>query len=51
MIIAGKAAPVQRTEAFAWLATFMWGGYGIGTSVAGYAQQHGGVAAVFIIFY
>ncbi|MEH6415872.1 MFS transporter [Pseudomonas sp. CGJS7] len=41
------APAAQRTEAFAWLATFMWGGYGIGTWVAGHAQQGSGTGAVF----
>ncbi len=34
-LLALSASPAQRTEAFAWLTTFMWAGYGAGTAVAG----------------
>ena len=34
-LLALYASPTQRTEAFAWLTTFMWVGYGAGTAVAG----------------
>lgn len=34
-LLADHAPADQRTEAFAWLSTFMWGGYGLGTAVAG----------------
>jgi MFS family permease len=34
-LLARSASASQRTEAFAWLTTFMWAGYGAGTAVAG----------------
>lgn len=43
-LVLGNATPVRhRTEAFAWMSTFMWVGNGIGTAVAGQlvARSHG----------
>ncbi|MEV1178199.1 MFS transporter [Nonomuraea sp. NPDC049784] len=34
-LLADHAPARYRTEVFAWLNTFMWGGYGLGTAVAG----------------
>ncbi|MFI9723612.1 MFS transporter [Streptomyces sp. NPDC052396] len=35
-VVLGKAAPEEhRTEAFAWMSTFMWAGYGVGSALAG----------------
>ncbi|CAM3748360.1 MFS transporter [Kibdelosporangium persicum] len=35
-LVLGEAAPAdQRTEAFAWMSTFMWVGYALGTALAG----------------
>ncbi|MFC7308910.1 MFS transporter [Streptomyces monticola] len=35
-LLLGEAGPEhQRTEVFAWLGTFMWGGYSLGTASAG----------------
>ena len=48
LAIGGAAKAAQRAEAFAWLTTAMWGGYGIGTLVAGYAQTGLGLGAVFL---
>lgn len=35
VLLAERAPAWQRAEVFSWLNTFMWGGYGIGTAVAG----------------
>lgn len=34
-LLAEHAPPAYRTEVFAWLNTFMWTGYGLGTAIAG----------------
>jgi MFS family permease len=34
-LLAGDVSPGYRTEVFGWLTTFMWLGYGLGTSAAG----------------
>jgi MFS family permease len=34
-LLAENASAEYRTETFAWLNTFMWAGYGVGTAVAG----------------
>ncbi|WP_433443835.1 hypothetical protein [Nonomuraea sp. CA-141351] len=34
-LLAEHAPPHYRTEVFAWLNTFMWTGYGLGTAIAG----------------
>ncbi|MEV0351587.1 hypothetical protein AB0H88_37945 [Nonomuraea sp. NPDC050680] len=34
-LLADHAPARYRTEVFAWLNTFMWAGYGLGTAVAG----------------
>lgn len=35
-VVLGEAAPEEyRTEAFAWMSTFMWGGYALGSSLSG----------------
>ncbi|MFI0821153.1 MFS transporter [Streptomyces sp. NPDC021098] len=35
-VVLGEAAPEEyRTEAFAWMSTFMWAGYALGTSLSG----------------
>lgn len=35
VLLAEEAPAHQRTEVFAWLNSFMWGGYGLGTAIAG----------------
>ncbi|MEV5508532.1 hypothetical protein [Streptomyces orinoci] len=45
-VVLGKAAPEEhRTEAFAWMSTFMWAGYGVGSAVAGQLAGAGGGSA------
>ncbi|MFI6790813.1 hypothetical protein ACIBG4_26140 [Nonomuraea sp. NPDC050383] len=34
-LLADHAPARHRTEVFAWLSTFTWAGYGLGTAVAG----------------
>ena len=42
-LVLGKVAPPRlRTEAFAWMGTFMWTGVAIGTSTAGQLVSHYG---------
>jgi MFS family permease len=47
IVIADYTPAVYRTEAFAWLTTFMWMGYGVGTSVAGQVEEHIGTSAIY----
>jgi predicted MFS family arabinose efflux permease len=50
-VVLGDVAPAQyRTEAFAWLGTFMWAGYAGGTAVTGQFVDHanGNVTVAFI---
>ncbi|MEU4535918.1 MFS transporter [Streptosporangium sp. NPDC023825] len=46
-LLAEHAPTRHRTEVFAWLNTFMWTGYGLGTAVAGHLSEPdtGGAAA------
>ena len=45
VLLAEHAPARYRTEVFAWLNTFMWAGYGLGTAVAGRLADDSGVAA------
>lgn len=45
--ISHTARQQQRAEAFAWLTTAMWGGYGLGTLIAGLVQADMGTGTVF----
>ncbi|MFE0148957.1 MFS transporter [Nonomuraea sp. NPDC059007] len=44
-LLADRAPARYRTEVFAWLNTFMWAGYGLGTAVAGQLTGPGGNGA------
>lgn len=46
LLLTEVAPPAYRTEAFAWLGTFMWAGFGLGTATAGRLQDHLGSTAV-----
>lgn len=35
LVLSDVATEGHRTEVFAWMSTFMWAGYGLGTAVAG----------------
>lgn len=50
-LVLGDAAVQRRTEAFGWLTTVMWTGYGIGTSVVGQAvgSASSGATAAFLV--
>lgn len=41
VLLAENAPAEHRTEVFAWLNTFMWTGYGMGTAVAGHLTAPG----------
>ncbi|MFI6299369.1 MFS transporter [Nonomuraea sp. NPDC050790] len=40
-LLADHASAHHRTEVFAWLNTFMWAGYGLGTAIAGRLTDQG----------
>jgi MFS family permease len=42
VMLAQGARSAQRTEVFAWLNTFMWAGYALGTTTAGYLTEDSG---------
>ena len=46
--LAQVAAASSRTEAFAWLNTFMWGGFAAGNAAASLATRTGGIHTVFL---
>ncbi len=47
-LLAELVPPGSRTEAFAWLNSMMWAGYGVGTAIAGgLTGPHDGGAAAF----
>ncbi|WP_433432023.1 hypothetical protein [Nonomuraea sp. CA-141351] len=47
-VLRADHAPVRyRTEVFAWLNTFMWTGYGLGTAIAGHRAGPGNGTAAF----
>jgi predicted MFS family arabinose efflux permease len=48
VVLTQSAPEVYRTEAFAWLTTFMWLGFGLGTTVAGQVQTRLGTASIFL---
>ena len=48
LVLGQGTAAVHRTEAFAWLGTFMWAGYGAGTAVAGQIAAGGAAGAIHI---
>lgn len=48
LLLTETAPAVYRTEAFSWLGTFMWTGFGIGTAVAGQLQSRLGTPSVFL---
>jgi MFS family permease len=48
LLLTGTAPPAYRTEAFAWLGTFMWAGFGLGTATAGQLQDRAGSTAVYV---
>lgn len=41
--------PAHRTEAFGWLTSFMWAGYGLGTLMSGWLSAEWGQRHVFLI--
>lgn len=48
-LVLNDATPDRyRTEAFAWMSTFMWVGYALGTTLAGELASHAGVRGEFI---
>lgn len=49
VMLGAAAPPGNQTESFAWLATFMWAGYGAGTATAGQAQAYFPTPAVFLL--
>lgn len=48
VVLTETAPAVYRTEAFAWLSTLMWLGFGLGTTVGGQVESHLGTASVFL---
>jgi hypothetical protein len=49
LMLGAAAPPGYQTESFAWLATFMWAGYGAGTATAGQAQAYFHTTALFLL--
>ncbi|MEC3978103.1 MFS transporter [Amycolatopsis sp. H20-H5] len=48
-LVLGAASPDhQRTETFAWLTTFMWGGFAVGSATAGRLATSWGTASPFL---
>ncbi|EKF20099.1 MFS transporter [Nitratireductor pacificus] len=43
------AQPGHRTEAFGWLASFMWAGYGLGTLVSGRVDAEWGRDSLYLV--
>jgi MFS family permease len=48
-VLGDATATAYRTEAFAWLTTFMWIGYGIGTTTAGQLKAHLGTGGIYLV--
>ncbi|MEU4392719.1 MFS transporter [Kribbella sp. NPDC023855] len=48
VVLTETAPAAYRTEAFAWLSTCMWLGFGLGTTVAGYLQSRLGTPSTFL---
>jgi len=48
LVLGDAAAAEHRTETFAWLATFMWAGFGVGATAAGQLNDHIGPPTVFV---
>lgn len=43
-----SARPEDRTEAFGWLTSFMWAGYGLGTLLSGSLGEGWGASAIYL---
>jgi predicted MFS family arabinose efflux permease len=49
LILSENAPPAYRTETFAWLNTFMWAGFALGTTVSGQLLDRTGVTTTLLV--
>ncbi|WP_433020865.1 MFS transporter [Kribbella sp. CA-294648] len=49
LILSESAPPAYRTETFAWLNTFMWAGFALGTTVSGQLLDRTGVTTTLLV--